>query len=55
MYCSVSTYWIDVCPSNGNLLASCGQEKKVKVFDKRESGIVKTFDEVHSSEPFLIF
>mgnify|MGYP000981064928 CR=1 FL=1 len=38
----------DVCPSNGNLLAASTQ-KDIKIFDKRGSTIVKTFDKVHSS------
>ncbi len=42
------TYWIDVCQSNGNLLASGGQDKAIKIFDKREPKIVKTFEAVHS-------
>ncbi len=43
-------YWIDVCQSNGNLLTSGGQDKNVKIFDKRESKIVKTFEGVHSGK-----
>ena len=42
------THSIDVCPSNGNLLAT-NTEKDIKIFDKRGSTIVKTFDKVHSS------
>ncbi len=41
------TFWIDVCQSNGNLLASGGVDRAIKIFDKRESKIVKTFDSVH--------
>ncbi len=44
------TFWIDVCQSNGNLLASGGQDGIIKIFDKRESKIVKTFEGVHSSK-----
>lgn len=51
-----TTWWIDVCQSNENLLASGGKDKNVKVFDKRESKIVQTFDGIHSSiEVFLKF
>jgi hypothetical protein len=41
------TYWIDVCQSNANLLASGGNEKAIKIFDKRESKIIKTFEYVY--------
>ncbi len=44
------TVWIDVCQSNGNLLASGGQDSIIKIFDKRGSKIVKTFQGVHSSK-----
>ncbi len=43
-------YWIDVCQSNGNLLASGGGDGITKIFDKRESKIVKTFEDVHPSK-----
>ena len=43
----MGTYAIDVCQSNGNLLASVGMDKNVKIFDKRESKIVQTFDAIH--------
>ena len=45
-----TTYWIDVCQSNENLLAFGGQDKIVKIFDKRESKIVKTFDSIHTGK-----
>lgn len=41
------TYRIDVCQSNGNLLAADGIDRKIKVYDKRVSTIIKRF-EVHS-------
>ncbi len=44
------TNWIDVCQSNGNLLASGGGDKVIKIFDKRESKIVKTFEGIHSGK-----
>ena len=40
------TFWIDVCQSNGNLLASGGDDYQVKIFDKREANIVQTFESV---------
>lgn len=46
--------WIDVSQNNGNLLASSDYEKIIKIFDKRESKIVKTFEGIHSSI-FLLF
>ena len=39
-------YCIDVCKSNGNLLASDGSGN-VNIFDKRESKIVQTFEDIH--------
>ncbi len=46
------TYSIDVFQSNGNLLASGGSDKAIKIFDKRESKIVKTFEGIHSGKEF---
>jgi hypothetical protein len=46
--CSDTTIWIDVCQANGNLLASCGQDEQIKVFDRRESRIVKRFQDIHA-------
>lgn len=40
---------MDVCPNDGNLLASGGVSKTIKIFDKRESTIVWDF-KVHSSD-----
>ena len=43
------TLWIDVCQSNGNILVTGGMDENVKIFDKRESKIVQTFDGIHTS------
>ena len=48
------TYWIDVCQNDGNLLVSCGTDTSIKIFDKRESKIIKTFD-VHSRKNLDLF
>ena len=42
-----STYWIDVCPSNSNLLATVGTDCNVEIFGRRESTIVRTIDSIH--------
>ena len=44
------TYWIDVCPTDSKLLASCGDDGRIMIFDKRESKIVKTIGDIHSSK-----
>ncbi len=44
------TLWIDVCQSNGNLLASGGTDGTIKIFDKRGSKIIKSFEGVHSGK-----
>ena len=49
------TNWIDVCQSNGNLLAAGGDDKNVKIFDKRESKIVRTFYGIHRSNILLMY
>ncbi len=46
------TFWIDVCQSDANLMASGGYDKAIKIFDKRESKIVKTFEGIHSGKKF---
>ena len=54
--CVYSEYawWIDVCPTNSNLLAA-GCTKTIKIYDKRTSGIVKTFDSIHSGNKLTNF
>ena len=46
--------WIDVCQSNGNLLAAGGNGSGYRIFDKRASKIVKTFEGIHSSRIFYL-
>lgn len=41
---------IDVCPLDGNLLAACSISKKIDILDRRESKIVKRFDQIHESK-----
>ena len=49
------TFWIDICQNNGNLLAACGMDMEIKIFDKRESKIIKTFVGAHSSNNLDLF
>ena len=42
--------WIDCNPTNGNLLASCGSGQNIKIFDRRESRIVKVFGDLHEGK-----
>ena len=48
-----TTFWIDVCPKDANLLASGGSDKSIKIFDRRVSKVTKTLDNVHSSKLLL--
>lgn len=48
------TYWIDVCSNDGNLLATGGNDGNIKIYDRRSSSIVKTF-EVHTSKLYFLF
>ena len=49
------TLWIDVYQNDGNLLASGGTDKNIKIFDKRESKVIKTFDGVHAGKNLDLF
>lgn len=40
--------WIDICPTNSNLLAAAGTDRNIKIFDRREAKIVKIIDPNHS-------
>ena len=48
------TQWIDVCQSDGNMLATGGKDENVKIFDKREYKIVQTFDGIHPGNIFCL-
>ena len=48
------TFWIDVCPTDSNLLASGGEGMNIKIYDRLESRIVKTIDDIHSGKNCLI-
>ena len=37
------------------MLAAGGCDKNVKIFDKRESKIVQTFDNIHTGNIFILF
>ena len=50
----MDAYWIDACQTNGNLLASGGTDQDVKIFDKRESEIVQTFDDIHNGNIWIV-
>ena len=39
---------IDVCPIDANLVASGGGDCDIKIVDRRESKIVKVFDNIHT-------
>ena len=43
-----TTSWINICPGDGHMMAAGGLDKNVKIFDRRESSIVKTFDDIHT-------
>ena len=48
------TKWIDPCQANSNLLATGGSSKKINVYDKRNSQIVKTFEDIHSGKQIYL-
>lgn len=52
---AAQTFWIDVNPINGNLIATCGTDKNIKIYDRRESKIVKTFQESHTGKGAAIW
>ena len=42
----------DVYPNNSNLLATAGDDKTIKIFDRRESKIVKIIDSIHEGDNY---
>ena len=49
------THWIDVSPSNGNLLALETYYENIEIYDRRESKFVKTFSKVYPSKNITSF
>lgn len=47
------TYWIDVGQSNENLLVAGGTDFNVKIFDKRQSKVLRAYDDIHSSTELI--
>ena len=43
-------YWIDVCPTDANLLAFGGDDFKIKINDRRDFKVVKIFNNIHSGK-----
>lgn len=44
------TRWIDVCPTNGNLIATGGSDKQVKIYDHREINVIKKIEGIHTGK-----
>lgn len=40
---------------DGNLLVTCGNHRSVKVYNKRQSNIVKTFDNIHDGKIYNFY
>ena len=51
---SIVIYWIDVCQNDGNLLASAGEDHNIKIYDRRASKIIQTFNEIHTGKNYFI-
>lgn len=41
LLCDEATYWIDTCERQSALLAACGCDRKIQIFDRREQKIAK--------------
>ena len=44
---------MDVCPTNANLVGVSGYGGNIIIHDRRQSSILKTFDDVHSGNFYL--
>ena len=42
--------WIDVCPTDANLLATGGDNNVIWIFDRRQSKFVKALDGIHKGK-----
>ena len=40
------TYSIDLCDAKTDLLATAGQSKEIRIYDKRVPSVVKTFENI---------
>ena len=49
----IAKYSLDVCQSNGNLLVSGCGDRTIKIFDKRKSTFVQTFDGISKQGMFF--
>ena len=47
------TYSIDPCQTNSNLLATGGGSQRINIYDKRNSQIVKRFEDMHYCKRIL--
>lgn len=52
----IAVFWLDVCPSNGSLLALAGGiEKDVKFFDRRMRKVVRGINNIHEGRNMRSF
>ena len=49
------TNWIDVCPGNGNLLASGGDDGTIQIYDNRASKINISLEVSACMRRYIIF
>ena len=43
------TYSIDLCDAKTDLLATAGASKEIRIYDKRDPSVVKTFENIDTS------